>query len=83
MKYVSCEDTDPQKHTEFRSWDGKSVKQIEVNHPDRYAIYEFMDALPEEEKEELLPPKEILQAIKTNDKELGVLINDIESLLNE
>jgi DNA polymerase elongation subunit (family B) len=53
MKYVACEDTDPQKHPKFRSWDGKSVKQIEVNHPDRYAIYEFMDALPEKEKEEI------------------------------
>ncbi len=36
-----------------------------------------------EQEEELLPPKEILQAIRTNDKELGELINDIESLLNE
>lgn len=53
MKYVSCEDTDPQKHAEFRSWDGKSVKQIEVNHPDRYAIYEFLDSLPEKEKTEI------------------------------
>lgn len=53
MKYVSCEDNDPQKHPEFKSWDGKSVKQIEVNHPDRYAVYEFLDALPEDEKEEI------------------------------
>ena len=53
MKYVSCEDTDPQKHAEFKSWDGKSVKQIEVNHPDRYAIYEFLDSLPEKEKDEI------------------------------
>ena len=53
MKYVSCEDNDPQRHPTFRSWDGKSVKQIEVNHPDRYAIYEFLDALPEHEKEEI------------------------------
>lgn len=53
MKYVSCEDSDPQKHPRFRSWDGKSVKQIEVNQPDRYAIYEFLDALPEDEKNEI------------------------------
>jgi DNA polymerase elongation subunit (family B) len=53
MKYVACEDTDPQKHPEFRSWDGKSVKQIEVNQPDRYAIYEFLDCLPESEKNEI------------------------------
>jgi len=53
MKYVSCEDTDPQKHPQFRSWDGKSVKQIEVSQPDRYAVYEFLDSLPEEETSEI------------------------------
>lgn len=53
MKYVCCEDSDPQKHPKFRSWDGKSVKQIEVNHPDRYTIYEFLDFLPADEKKEI------------------------------
>lgn len=53
MKYVSCETTDPDKHPKFKSWDGKCVKQVEVNYPDRYAIYEFLDQLPEDEKEEL------------------------------
>jgi hypothetical protein len=53
MKYVSCEDSDPQKHPTYKSWDGKSVKQIEVDNPDRYAIYEFLDSLPENEKEEI------------------------------
>jgi len=53
MKYVVCDDNDKDKHPSFRSWDGKSVKQIEVNHPDRYAIYEFLDSLPEKEREEI------------------------------
>lgn len=53
MKYVSCEDADKDKHPRFRSWNGKSVKQIEVNHPDRYAIYEFLDSLPDKEKNEI------------------------------
>jgi DNA polymerase elongation subunit (family B) len=53
MKYVACDDNDEQKHPKFKSWDGKSVKQIEVNQPDRYAIYEFLDALPETEKQEI------------------------------
>lgn len=53
MKYVSCPDSDKDKHPSFRSWDGKSVKQIEVNHPDRYAIYEFLDSLPVEEKNQI------------------------------
>ena len=53
MKYIACDDTDPLKHPEFKSWDGKNVKQIEVNHPDRYAIYEFLDSLPQSEKDEI------------------------------
>lgn len=53
MKYVSCHDTDPQKNPKFKSWDKKSVKQIEVNRPDRYAIYEFLDSLPEDEQKEI------------------------------
>lgn len=53
MKYVTCEDTDKDRHPEYRSWDGKSVKQVQVNIPDRYAIYEFLDSLPEKEKEEI------------------------------
>jgi DNA polymerase elongation subunit (family B) len=53
MKYVTCDDNDPQKHPKFHSWDNKAVKQVEVNHPDRYAVYEFLDSLPEKEQEEI------------------------------
>lgn len=53
MKYITCDHTDPQKHPKYKSWDGKSVKQIEVNYPDRYAIYEFLDSLPKSERDEI------------------------------
>ncbi len=53
MKYVTCDDTDPQRHPQYKSWDGKSVKQVEVNHPDRYAIYEFLDSLTQKEQDEI------------------------------
>jgi DNA polymerase elongation subunit (family B) len=53
MKYVSCEESDPYKHPNYKSWDGKSIKQVEVTHPDRYAVYEFLDALPEQERKEI------------------------------
>ena len=53
MKYITCEDNDPYKHPTYKSWDGKSVKQVEVNYPNRYSVYEFLDSLPENEKEEL------------------------------
>lgn len=53
QKYVVCEETDKDRHPEYKSWDGKPVKLQDVSHPDRYAIYEFLDALPEAEKDEL------------------------------
>lgn len=53
MKYIACDDNDKDKHPTFKSWDGKAVKQIEVNHPDRYAVYEFLDSLPDSEKDEI------------------------------
>lgn len=53
MKYVVCDQNDPNRHPDYKSWDNKPVKQIEVSQPDRYAIYEFLDSLPESEKNEL------------------------------
>lgn len=52
-KYVSCHETDPEKDEKYKSWDGKSIKQVDVPRPDRYSIYEFLDALPESEKDEI------------------------------
>jgi DNA polymerase elongation subunit (family B) len=53
MKYEKCDERDPQKHPIYKSWDGFNVKQVEVNYPDRYSIYEFIDSLPDSEKEEI------------------------------
>jgi len=53
MKYIICDDSDPKRHEKFKSWDGKSVKLESVTNPDRYTIYEFLDSLPEKEKEEI------------------------------
>lgn len=53
MKYVTCDDTDTQKHPNYRSWDGKAVKQVLTNRPDRYAIYEFLDHQDEKTKDEI------------------------------
>ena len=51
MKYVTCAEDDPDRHDTFKSWDGKSVKLESVTNPDRYTVYEFLDALPEKEKD--------------------------------
>lgn len=53
QKYIVCEDSDKDAHPKYKSWDGKSVKMTEVTHPDRYAIYEFLDQLPQAEKDEI------------------------------
>ena len=53
LKYVACEDWDADKHPTYKSRDGKSIKQIEVNYPDRYAVYEFLDNLPKHEQDEI------------------------------
>lgn len=52
-KYVICTDDDPDRHDVFKSWDGKSVKLEPVANPDRYTVYEFLDSLPEKEKNEI------------------------------
>ena len=53
QKYVTCDESDKDKHPIYKSWDGKHVKLESVTNPDRYSIYEFLDALPEKEKEEI------------------------------
>lgn len=52
-KYVTCEPDDKDRDTKYHSWDGKPVKKVSVNQPDRYAIYDFLDSLPEKEKQEI------------------------------
>jgi DNA polymerase elongation subunit (family B) len=52
-KFIKCEENDPERHPTYTSWDGRPVKTISVTNPDRYAIYEFLDALPEKEKEQI------------------------------
>lgn len=53
MGYVRCLDDDPNKHPNYKTWDGCSVKNEPTFRPDRFAVYEFLDNLPEKEKERL------------------------------
>lgn len=53
FKYETCDPNDKEKDKLYHSWDGKPVKKVSVNHPDRYSIYEFLDSLPLEEKQEI------------------------------
>ena len=51
-RYEPCSYEDPHRDKTYKSWDGKHVKKVS-SYPDRYSIYEFLDALPKEEQEEI------------------------------
>jgi DNA polymerase elongation subunit (family B) len=53
QKYVVAESLDTDTIPDLHSWKGDSVKLIPTKHPDRYSVYEFLDALPDSEKEEI------------------------------
>ena len=53
LKYQNCDILDPDKHPKYKSWDGKPVKLIPAGYPDRYATYEFLDNLPDSDKNEI------------------------------
>jgi len=51
MRYEVCEPADKYKHPVYKSWDNKSVKLAPTTYPDRYAVYEFLDALPKSDQD--------------------------------
>jgi DNA polymerase elongation subunit (family B) len=52
-KYIVCDHNDRDKDGRFVTWNGDSVKKIYTRYPDRYSVYDFIEELPEEEKEVL------------------------------
>ena len=57
-KFIICDDDDKDKNGKYVTWDGKSVKEIYTNYPNRYAVYDFLETLPNDEKEEIFQYKE-------------------------
>lgn len=59
-KFELTDEFDPNAHPKYRSWDGRKVKKVYTNNPNnnRYAIYEFLDSLPEKEQDEIFNYKE-------------------------
>lgn len=49
-KYVVCSHDDRDKDGQYVTWDGNSVKKVYTRIPDRYAVYDFIDNLPEEDQ---------------------------------
>jgi len=53
FKYEVCDANDPERDQKYHSWDGKPIKKVYGQYPDRYSTYEFLDALPESETKEI------------------------------
>lgn len=58
FKYEVCDENDVHREKILKSWDNKPIKKVLVSMPDRYSIYEFIDALPKEEKDILFAYRE-------------------------
>jgi len=52
-KFITTGDDDPEKSGRFVTWDGKSTKEIYTKYPNKYSIYDFIDNLPEDERNEI------------------------------
>lgn len=52
-KFITTGDDDPEKSGRFVTWDGRSVKEIYSKYPNKYSVYDFIDNLQKEEREEI------------------------------
>lgn len=52
-KFITTHENDPEKSGTYVTWDGKSVKEIYTKYPNKYSVYDFIDNLPEDEKNEI------------------------------
>jgi DNA polymerase elongation subunit (family B) len=50
-KFVVTDEYDPEADKNFKTWNGRKVKNVYTNNPNRYSIYEFLDSLPQEEQD--------------------------------
>lgn len=52
--WVLCKEKDPQRSRKFKNWDGKPVKQVRKKRLSKFEVYEFLERLPQEDREEML-----------------------------
>jgi DNA polymerase elongation subunit (family B) len=50
-KYIATSIDDPERDGKYVTWDGKPVKEIYTRYPNKYAVYDFIDTLPQEEQD--------------------------------
>jgi DNA polymerase elongation subunit (family B) len=53
LNWSVCGPNDPNRSSEFKNWDGKSVKRVKDKRLNKFSVYEFIDNLPEGEKNEI------------------------------
>lgn len=58
LEWKTCSEKDPQRSDTFHTWDNKPVKLELTRYPTRYAIYEFLMKLPEQERENIFSYQE-------------------------
>lgn len=52
-KFIVTSEDDPEKSEKWVTWNGKSVKEIYTRFPNKYSVYDFIENLPQEEKDTL------------------------------
>lgn len=52
-KWVTCNNGDKNADPEYTSWNNKPVKHVKSNSLDRYSLIEFIENLPQEEKDKI------------------------------
>lgn len=51
--WVVCSDKDKNKSEEYKNWDGRPVKKIQAKRLDRYETIQFLESLPDQDKDEI------------------------------
>lgn len=52
-KFVITNNNDPDKSGKYTTWDGKSIKEVATNYPNKYSYLYFLDSLPQDEQNEI------------------------------
>ena len=53
MNWTICSASDSKRDKTFTNWDGKAVKRIKEKRLNKWGIYEFLNTLPEQERNEI------------------------------
>jgi len=52
-KFISTSLDDPERDEDYVTWDGHPTKEIYTKYPNKYSIYDFLESLPEDDKEDI------------------------------